>query len=534
MKFKKSLLALTVMLSLTACSDDDDKDKDVTPIPSPDLALVAPQQDAEMVEDFPLAMYVTYPDGEQVVSSITSIDVNWPMVDIHQSGLEYGFIDGDSDELFYHSVANHDLAASNASDLERQGDLLWYVDEDSKLYQYDRENEAAVAFDVLEGAEFSELAIDEQGQDNIWLYDQKGHQLVHFNADDSALQVITLSDNLEITGLSISEDNILMLAQENERAAVLHYQVAGSELTHQGSWYLAGFGESEFNDIGLMPDGRVAVSTTDTEHNLFLVMDKSQLIGQGPIEDSGELALVAQTPLAESIKQPSGLWSLQDQSWMMITDQAEMFALDANFNITEKVDVVFDSINCNQGCTEAIVGGVDEFFALTDSGLVGQFNKVDGHYRLTQEHQISVKNEEGDSYRYSGLGMDEATGEYYLVPDQSGEDQTDVLIVLNPDFSLKEKHNITFSGKAEGSIFEYDAQGVQYADGHVYVLSEKYTKLIQLNLSGEIVAVYDLSEEDVSDPSDFAIRDGEVYILGDHENDEPVPPVSRFVIELHD
>lgn len=52
-------------------------------------------------------------------------------------------------------------------------------------------------------------------------------------------------------------------------------------------------------------------------------------------------------------------------------------------------------------------------------------------------------------------------------------------------------------------------------------------------LVGEILAVYDLSEEDVADPSDFAIRDGEVFILGDHENDEAVPPVSQFTIEMY-
>ncbi|WP_130254279.1 hypothetical protein [Pseudoalteromonas phenolica] len=58
------------------------------------------------------------------------------------------------------------------------------------------------------------------------------------------------------------------------------------------------------------------MSTTDKEHNIFLVMDKSKLISAGPIEDSGELVLSMQHPLEDEIKQPSGLWSLQDSSWM--------------------------------------------------------------------------------------------------------------------------------------------------------------------------------------------------------------------------
>jgi len=116
------------------------------------------------------------------------------------------------------------------------------------------------------------------------------------------------------------------------------------------------------------------------------------------------------------------------------------------------------------------------------------------------------------------------------VPDQNDEEAIDELIILNADFTLKERYDITYPGEAEGSIYEYDAQGVQYHQGNVYVLSEKFTKLIKLNLVGEIVAVYDPDYEYVSDPSDIALKNGQVYVFGDHQNDEPVPPLSVFDI----
>lgn len=74
-------------------------------------------------------------------------------------------------------------------------------------------------------------------------------------------------------------------------------------------------------------------------------------------EDSVELEKVAEHALEEVVVQPSGIWALADDSWMIITDQAEMFAMNANFKVTEKVNIEFDSINCNQSCTEAIVDG---------------------------------------------------------------------------------------------------------------------------------------------------------------------------------
>lgn len=535
MKFQKTLLACAVSVFLAGCSsDDDDSSKDPI-VPEPiSLKLVVPAEGKSMVEDFPLAMYVTYPEGEQTVSSVTSIDVNWPSFDVFQSGVEYGYVDGDSNELFYHSVENTHDAAKNAIDLERQDDILWYVTGDNLLNRYDRAQDKLVTWQVSEDSAFTELAIDETGEEQVWLYDQNAHQLVIFNAVDESSQVITLAGDMSVEGLAVSEDNMLILAQEAMQGVVLHYSLAETLLTHTDSWYIEGFGAAQFNDIGLMPDGRIAISNDDTENNLVFVMDKNAQIGAGPIEDTGELEKVAEHALDEAIIQPSGIWALADDSWMIITDQAEMFAMDANFKVTEKVNIEFDSINCNQGCTEAIVGGDNEFFAMTDGGLIGHFTKTDNSYTLAKEYQINVKDGEGESYSYSGLGYDVSAQEYYLVPDQNDEEAIDELIILNSDFTLKKRYDITYSGETEGSIFEYDAQGVQYHQGNVYVLSEKFTKLIKLNLVGEIVAVYDLDHENVSDPSDIALKDGQVYVLGDHENDEPVPPLSVFDIVEHD
>ena len=42
--------------------------------------------------------------------------------------------------------------------------------------------------------------------------------------------------------------------------------------------------------------------------------------------------------------------------------------------------------------------------------------------------------------------------------------------------------------------------------------------------------MYDPDYEYVSDPSDIALKNGQVYVFGDHQNDEPVPPLSVFDI----
>lgn len=68
----------------------------------------------------------------------------WPFVDVFQSGVEYGYIDGDSDEVFYYSVENIHDAAKNATDLERQDDILCYVTGDNILNRYNRAQDELV------------------------------------------------------------------------------------------------------------------------------------------------------------------------------------------------------------------------------------------------------------------------------------------------------------------------------------------------------------------------------------------------------
>ncbi|ESP92092.1 MULTISPECIES: hypothetical protein [Pseudoalteromonas] len=545
MKFSKSITAISIALLLSACGSDNDlqqklkgtipKNTDiVSPVVQPqlrELRLEVPEQDEIMVEDFPIAQYVTYPDDQQNIDSISSIDVNWPKINVHQAGKEYGYIDVDASELFYYASPLNSSIANAATDLERHDDLVWFVTGSSTLHRLNLTDNTSHHWLLIDSDEFTEVAIDESNPNYIWMYDQTQHALTYFNASTDVATKFMLLGEFTIAGLALADDQLIVLAHDHGDYMVMAYQAQGAEVEHIASWHLAGFEGKEFNDIALAPDGRVVLSTPDVENNIYLVADKSELIGDGPIEDTAILEVVQRYELDEAIAQPSGIWPNQDQSWTLITDQAEVFHLDRDFKLLERHEIDFNSVNCNQGCTEAIVGADNVFFALADGGLVGQFNRVGERYVLHQEFQIEVTDEQGALYSYSGLGHDATSGDFYVVPDQNGEEQADILIVLDGEFNVKAKYPITYSGDTQGSIYQFDAQGVHFNNGFVYVVSEQFTKVLKLNLEGEIVAVIDLDEEDVMEPSDIAIRDGHVYIVGDHENGDPVPPITAFKVE---
>ncbi|NTS75503.1 hypothetical protein HR060_01375 [Catenovulum sp. SM1970] len=498
MKFSKTAVALALTFALAACGGSDNnnnKNKTPTPEPTPtpvgQIELVAPNLEQELVEDFPVALYVTYPTGEMPITQVTSLDVNAPDVDVFQQGIEYGAIDAASMELFYQSFDTQSDVL-NAVDVERQEDVYWYVTGGDGLDIVDQVNQTHVNFS-FESASLTELAVPEVGN-FAWLYDSNAHQLVFFDTDTEITLSFDLIGDMAIYGLAIQEESLVLLGQDSTGFNVMHYHVNYGEnlvIEHQKSWYLAGFEGVEFTDVSLMPDVEVVVSTNAQENNIFVVADRSELLGQGPIEDNGELDLVAQVAMPDSIKQPSGLWQQTDGGWYVITDQAETFILDAELNLLEQVDLVFESINCNQGCTEAIVGGDEIFFALTDAGLVGEFRRTDGVYSLYAEHFVTATDEQGDALSFSGMAFDDASQQFFFVSDSDNENEVDQLIVVDSAFNVVSQTSLSYFDEVEGSIYEYDAQGVQFYQGDIFVISERYTKLLQINMAGEILAVFD-------------------------------------------
>ncbi|KNC66141.1 hypothetical protein [Pseudoalteromonas ardens] len=535
MRYSKTLIALSISLVLSACgsSNKTEPSIDVPIVPGKKvLTLVTPESDATLVEDLPISLYVDYPEGEQTIDAVTSIDLNGSELHILQAGKEYGYIKIAPEGQSYHASPLNNNDANAATDLERLDNLIWFISADNTLHQFNLDDNSSQSWALADDKILTELALDEENPNHVWLYDQANHELVYFNATDETSTEFKLVGEHAITGVALAEEQLLILANSNEDYMVMVYDAQGTEVEHTQSWYLSGFAGQQFNDLELEPEeGRIVLSTPDTENNITLVADKNAMLGDGPLEDDTELEPVKQFDLDDTIAQPSGLWSQQDGSWLLLTDQAEVFFLDSDFKLVERHKIEFNSLNCSQGCTEAVVGVADGFYVLADTGLVGHFNKTDDGYQLSKEFRLNITDENDHPYSYSGLGYDGTTGDFFTVPDQLGEDEQDVLLILNSDFTLKEKHSIGYTGEADGSINEYDAQGVSYSDGFVYVVSEKFTKVLKLNLSGEIVEVIELDSEDVFEPSDIVVRDDQFYITGDHENDQPVPPITQFNIE---
>ncbi|MER2490952.1 hypothetical protein [Catenovulum sediminis] len=499
-----------------------------------DIELESLDNQRSLVENFPISAYITYLDNQIKLTAITSISTNWPRFNVYQAEHAHGYIDAASEEMFYHAaeqtnqqIKQHKI---NALDIEAKEQLLWFVEGDETIHRLNVQTEQTEVWQFATARHFTELALQDDGQNLVWLYDQKQHEILQFNALTAQTTAYSIAKDIVINGLSYWQDQLYILVNEQQNDFVVELSVDEQHVLYQQSWKLEGFSGKQFTDMTLLPDGNIVVSMDGSDGNLVQVSDKSETLGDGPIEQSAELELVNKAALDTRIAQPSGLWPKADGGWMLVTDKAEVFVLDAAFSVTEQIDFTFSSINCNQGCTEGVVATPEGFIVLADQGLIGHFSLASGQAELIAEYQIDLLNDEGEHYDYAGIAHNPSSGNYYLLTDGNDADEADLLLTLNADFSLQSQQQVEYQGDVEDSIYSYDAQGIAYYGGYLYAISEQFTKLLKLNLNGEILTVFELDHELLAYPSDIAIKDDKVYLIGDHENDEALPPVHIFAL----
>lgn len=506
---------------------------------------LTPTKEKRYVEGFPIWKFIDYADGQLPIQYATSLDVTFPEVFVLQQGIEYGQISAAEENLPYQ--ADNEFAFLNAEDIARGETSYWIVRGDDTLYKKPLSNDSSFYHHnqwQLNQAKFTEVAV-EADTNIVWLLDSNKNRLYRFNPENENLwPYYSLPASLAITDIALLDNTITLTYQADDEFYMTRFTMGDPrtieasnsnqlnlvfesvELSEDSAWYISGFDGKTLTDASYIPDGRLMVSFDSPTENLYLIVDEDANIGDGPIEVTGDLELINESPLPNAIRQPSGLSPRSDGTWYMVTDQAEVFILSADFSqVIHSGQLNFNTIGCNQGCTEGITTiDDDNFYVITDAGVVAKFSLASQGFTNLEEYSLPLE----DSLSFSGMTLDQTTNHTYLVNDSANAEETDSLFTLDSSsqFNLVESYTISREGVED--IWSYDAQGVYYHEDKIYVVSERFTQLLQINMQGEIEHVYEFSHEDIASPSDLSIQDDKIYIIGDHEDDQPVPPVRVY------
>lgn len=480
-----------------------------------------------MVEDFPIALYVDYGSHDRI-DLPTSVAVNLPSIEVLQHNQVYGAIDTSESHLPYAPLtANPDFLT--ALDFDHAGDdLYWYVDGGRTLFYEDRASGVKGRRQVWGHVELTEIA-SVAGSDDLWVYDACRGDLLRLNKRFPWCYTrFRFSRPMEISGLVVADGSVYVVDSALGSQVIFQFEIGRYALDYVASWQVLGFEDALITDLATVPDGGFLIATTDPELSLVLIEDK-HAERESPVENTAELVVVAQQTLPAEIKQPSGLWRNDAGHWFMTTDQAEVFELDADLAPVTRFEVDYESVQCNQGCTEAVSARDGDLYVVTDLGYVARYEASSQGYQYREEFDITYSDGAGGWLPFSGLTYRAETDTFFLISD-GGEDQADVLLEVDSLFNELSRRTLTHQGEVVGSLFDYDAAGVQLYNGKIYALSDLYNDLLEISLEGEVLRTFGIDPAVMREPADLFIHDDRVYVVGDHENDEPTPPLTVFAL----
>ncbi|CAM2010179.1 hypothetical protein [Acanthopleuribacter pedis] len=494
----------------------------VVPVAVPDVAHKT------MEEDFPLSLYVDYGSHEPVFHP-TSVSVNLPMIEVLQHRRAYGAVDA-GETLLPYAPLPADARMLGALDIDHDGEgVYWMVDGGPRVFFRDTERGIERQWRLWGHLNLSEIATS-PGSDKVWAYDAcRGHLLLFDKRMPWCFTRYQFDRPMDITGLVVDENELYLLDSSEDGQVIFQFEIGRFSLEYQQSWRVLGFEDVLITDLALVPEGGFLIATTDPELSLVLIEDK-QTEPESPIAHAGELAVVDQIALPEDVKQPSGLYRDALGRWFISTDQAEIFELDAGFGSVGRFEVTYENVACNQGCTEAVSGTGDSLHILTDEGYVARYQRDGTGFQYREEFSTAYQGSSGEDLVFSGLSYRPDTQTFYLLSDAPDADQADMLLEVDASFNELSRKTLSYSGELSGSLFEYDAAGVQYHNGKIYALSDLYNTLLEINLDGEIQRAFAIDREVLREPSDLFIHEGLIYMVGDHENEEPTPPVTVFAL----
>ncbi|MDO3386762.1 hypothetical protein QWI17_13025 [Gilvimarinus sp. SDUM040013] len=513
----KTVLLLTyliaVFVTLCACGSDSSTTGNATPA-TIDLPI---ETEGVLQEDFPLANYIGFSDETLSIRYPKSVSVDFPSLYVLSESGAVGEVDAAEESLPYTRFAEYfpgtvDMVMTDAG--------TWSVEGNQNLTL--NETNGSQTWSFAAGDQLTELAINQQG----WVYARNRARLIQFSVSNPAEYTdYELSVSGELAGVAFFEGHLYLMEADNQAVRVHMFDTLDS-MNRLYSWLVPELAGLPVSDLDILPDGRVVVSIDSSDNNLIVLADKQQR-DEPPLPATVTLNEVDRMTLPDVIRQPSGLWRSQEGFWYVLTDQSEVFKLDASFDVLARIEVVYEHTLCNQGCTEAISGTDEAIFVLNDEGYVAQLSMSLPEHPKVAEYQMNIVGQDNEILRFAGMGGDTEQNQFYFV-NHEASDQTSELIIVDDGFIPLSRTPVFSNQEVDLPVSMYDVVGVSYYQGSVYVLSEQYRQVLKLSTSGEIEEVYSVASEAVEEPSDLFIENNMLYLIGDHEDAQETPPLVQF------
>lgn len=497
------ILATTLGLTiLTACANNS------TPT-EPSVPLVSMPQIAS----------VPVPDSLTMVTGISWDEASEQFVVVTDSG-QIAAIDGVTFELSgavdsgVPSLIDITVGSSGILAITSSGERIQIVVDESGQPSVSGIASTALDFEVSGVAIHPLLSVPVVSRDSatgpaLWLIEESGSSMALQLSDDT----LTATSSLVLFGPT-------PLVSDATAPTIIRFAEDGTpdlRLQAQGLQSIEGVTNRDGTLIltGLAEDGIQTFAAYDVQNDEEINPDPNA----GPAQLASVLVPESTIELPDSIKQPSGIaYDPMSDSIVLNTDQAEFYALAPDLSA---IRYSFDVPGFSQGAVEDVqVVGPGDALVVAESGDMVPFT-FDGTTWSPGPLVTAV----AVDVEVSAIGHDPVSDELIYIAGTGPEKE---LIVTTRSGEFVERRKIDTQAIGIDNLDEYTVAGISYSEGVFYVLSEQYSRVFTMTPAGIVTGAYGLS--DAVEPTGITVHDNLLWVVFDHEDSAPTPPMARYLL----
>jgi len=274
----------------------------------------------------------------------------------------------------------------------------------------------------------------------------------------------------------------------------------------------------------------MTLGLVNTRFGVFLVFDVFGDIGDanvqtsphdGPLDPDRMIRSAATYPLPDVIEQPSGIEYLADRaSFVINTDQAELFELSSEFDsISSKTQLMGGPLLFRQGSIEGVVAIEDSILFAGEIGHLKEWAIVNDAWSSKSEIMLPG---EYDDAEWSAIARNPETGELYLASDEQFQ-----IDIFDASGAFVRSLIPEAPENSKRSLSEFMISGLDFEDGHLYVVTENFATLLKLDTDSAAIKEF-IGLEDAGEVSDLVVVNNKAYVTIDHNLFDERPGVRVY------
>lgn len=242
----------------------------------------------------------------------------------------------------------------------------------------------------------------------------------------------------------------------------------------------------------------------------------------GPLQYDQTLVDWKTLKLSNAIEQPSGV-AVQQGQIMLTTDKAEFLALDALGNLQQNLQLNHLPLLLRQGFAEGVAClGLQQCYVAAGEFRLFEVNYAQGDWQL--EEFLSLQDALPADKEVQGLAINPETQKLYVAFIHEEQIQVREIDIATKKIQTQTVKTDALVIKQGRQLGELEIVGLSYHSNALYALTSPANVLLVIDTENMDIQ-QTIGLEGLNDSSGISVFNETLYVITDHEYNEPLPPL---------